>query len=118
MKSSGLPRSCLRSWCALQAGSPLRLRLADFRQHSVKPATNLFRQRPDGLASAEAEHLYRIKGRNDCAGRSVPLIDDDVAGQEQSDIEFRLEGAVRQRWVACAQNHVGPKLDIELLPQR
>lgn len=77
--------------------------------NALRRPTCQARSRPsDPLVVGELERLAGIHGRDNRAPGLIGGIHDHVALQEQSDVELGTQGAVCQRWIAGAEDDVGP----------
>src|SRR3972149_3718097 len=71
-------------------------------------------QRGDVRSAANRE-LSLGREERDGRGAVVILVDNNIAGKQQPDLRLFKKGARSQMRVACAQDHIAPKIQIEFL---
>ena len=64
------------------------------REHALESVADLLRDWPDGLVARQPERRHRIHRRDDARVRRVGRVDDDVAGQQQTDVAFDAQRLV------------------------
>ena len=45
----------------------------------------------------------------------VSVINDDVAGKEQSDVDLLLQSLICERWITCTEDHIVAEINTQLL---